>query len=52
MNKEYVQIELNLGIEELEDVLLQIENKKAELWGLLDDAQTIANKYNLKITFK
>lgn len=52
MKQNYVNVEIILGMEELEIKLQQIQEKKMELWALVDEAQEIAGKYNLKITFK
>lgn len=52
MKKEFASIEIDLGIKELEEKLQQIQDKKMELWVLADQAQEIADKYNIKITFK
>ena len=52
MKKEYAEIEIDLGIKELEAKIQQIQEKKTELWGLIYEAREIAGKYNFKITFK
>lgn len=52
MKQNYVNVEIILGVEELEKKLQQIHEKKTELWALINEAQEIAFNHNLRITFK
>lgn len=52
MKKEFVSIEIDLGIKELEEKLQQINKAQEDLYRLIYEAEEIATKNNIKISFK
>lgn len=52
MKQNYVNVEIILGVEELEKKLQQINKAQEDLYRLIYEAEEIATKNNIKISFK